>query len=402
MKRNKSIKIKRSKNRLYKKKKSGAKVAAETVIFILIAGALVFVGYSAAGPLIELWSGGTGTEIEGWTPAPPPQASDSDVTGNASDAEITTEPVTTEEELSDETGAYILSENDIVNVTVLNNAIDKAKKSGYTQVLVPMKNKEGKLLYKSNINYIKDTELVTGTMPAGQISSVIKAGGLIPKAVIYTLMDNDAPSFVDNAGYRFADDSYFWLDAAAANGGKRWLDPFLDGTKKYAADLSRELKLAGFEEVILSQLRFPDFTSYDQTILDNRSFTDDRYKALTSVYSASYNASEKKSAVSVDIKDVLNGYGQSFSGTAEILNDKTFTGTIYLFIAPSEFENRLEVGENKFIGLSPNAPEKTETLIGKAMEYIGTNVSVSVIINDSALSEEETEECYKRLIPIPF
>ena len=50
MKHNKSIKIKRSKNRLYKKKKSGAKVAAETVIFVLIAGALVFVGYSAAGP----------------------------------------------------------------------------------------------------------------------------------------------------------------------------------------------------------------------------------------------------------------------------------------------------------------------------------------------------------------
>ena len=55
MKHNKSIKIKRSKNRLYKKKKSGAKIAAETVIFVLIAGALVFVGYSAAGPLIKLW-----------------------------------------------------------------------------------------------------------------------------------------------------------------------------------------------------------------------------------------------------------------------------------------------------------------------------------------------------------
>lgn len=69
---NKSIKIKRSKSRLYKKKKSGAKVAAETIVFVLIAGALVFVGYSAAGPLIELWSGGTETEIEGWTPSHPP------------------------------------------------------------------------------------------------------------------------------------------------------------------------------------------------------------------------------------------------------------------------------------------------------------------------------------------
>lgn len=396
MKHNKSIKIKRSKNRLYKKKKSGAKVAAETVIFVLIAGALVFVGYSAAGPLIELWSGGTETQIEGWTPTPPPELSE-EGSDTVTEGEVTAEPITTQEEISGEIGAFIMSESDIASPAALNNAIEKAKDSGYLQVLVPLKNKEGNLLYKSNISYIKDTDIITGTMPAGQIASLIKSNGLVPKALISALMDNNSPSYVEGAGYRFADDSYFWLDAAAANGGKRWLDPFLDGTKKYLSDLSRELKSSGFEEVILSQLRFPDFTTYDQTILDNRSFTDDRYKALSSVYIASYNASEKKSSVSVDLKDVLSGYGQSFSGTAEILNDKTFTGTVYLFTAPSEYENRLEVGENKFIGLSPNVYEKAETLIGKAMEYIGTNVSVSVVIDDEGLSEEEIEECYKRI-----
>ncbi len=372
MKHNKSIKIKRSKNRLYKKKKSGAKIAAETVIFVLIAGALVFVGYSAAGPLIKLWSGETETEIEGWTPTPPPQVTEDDVSDTVTGGEITTESITTEEEIAGEIGAYIMSENDISDLTALNNAINSAKELGYKQVILPMKNKEGKLLYKSNISYVKDTELVTGSMPAGQIASVIKAGGLVPKAEISALMDNSAPSYVDGAGYRFADDSYFWLDAAAANGGKRWLDPFLDGTKKYISDLSRELKQAGFEEIILSQLRFPDFTSYDQSILDNRSFTADRYKALTSLYGTSFNASEKKSSVSMD------------------------TGTVYLFVTPSEFANRLEVGENRFIGLSPKASEKAETLIGKAMEYIGTNVTVSVIIDDSELSEEEIEECYNR------
>ena len=398
MKHNKSIKIKRSKNRLYKKKKSGAKLVAETVVFVLIAGVLVFVGYSAAGPLIDLWSGETETEIEGWTPTPPPQISDN--TASSSDeSETTTKPVTTEEETSDEVGAYILSENDIKSASALKNAVDKAKNSGYTQVLAPIKNKEGKLLYKSNIDYIKDTELVTGIMSAGQIVSVIKEGGLVPKAIIYTLMDNDAPSFIDDSGYRFADESYLWLDAAAANGGKRWLNPFLSGTKKYINDLSKEIKSAGFEEIILSQLCFPHFTAYDQTILDSQIFTEDRYKSLSSVYSGSYTASEKKSAVAVDVKDVLSGYGQSFLGTAEILNDKTFTGTIYLFIAPSEFENRLEVGENKFINLPSNNPEKTEAVIEKAMEYIGTNVTVSVIIDDQKLSEEEIKECYNKLRP---
>lgn len=395
---NKSIKIKRSKNRLYKKKKSGAKVAAETIVFVLIAGALVFVGYSAAGPLIELLSGGTETEIEGWTPTPPPDVSD-DINISASESGEGTEPITTEPEISDETGAYIMTESDLSSQSALKTAVENAKKSGYKQVLVPMKDSSGNLLYKSNISYVKDTELVTGTLHAGQIASQIKGGGLIPKAVIPTLLDNNGPSYVENAGYRFADDSYFWLDAAAANGGKRWLDPFLDGTKKYITDLSRELKNAGFEEVILSQLRFPAFTSYDQGILDGKSFTADRYKALTALYSASETATSKKSSVAVDIKDVLAGYGQSFSGTAEILTDKSFAGTVYLTVNLNDFENRFEIGENKYMSLPPTASDKAEILINKAAEYIGTNVTIAVIIDTEGLSEEEVMECYRKMMP---
>lgn len=262
-----------------------------------------------------------------------------------------------------------------------------------------MKNKSGNLLYKSNISYVKDTELVTGTLQAGQIASQIKGNGLIPKAVIPALMDNNAPAYVDNAGYRFADGSYLWLDAAAANGGKRWLDPFLEGTKKYIADLSRELKNAGFEEVILSQLRFPSFTSFDQSILDGRSFTDDRYKALTDVYTASETATSKKTSVAVDIKDVLGGWGQSFSGTAEILTDKTFAGTVYLTVNLNDFENRLEIGENRYMGLPPKASDKAEMLINKAAEYIGTNVAIAVVIETEGLSEEEVMECYRKMMP---
>lgn len=396
---NKSIKIKRSKNRLYKKKKSGAKVAAETIIFVLIAGALVFVGYSAAGPLIELWSGGTETEIEGWTPTPPPEPSgDLSVSGSETGA-ATEQPTTAEEKVSDEAGAYIMTEADISSQNSLKAAIENAKKSGYKQVIVPMKSNEGDLLYKSNITYVKDTELVTGTLHAGQISSQIKAAGLIPKAVIPALLDNNSPSYVENAGYRFADDSYFWLDAAAANGGKRWLDPFLDGTKKYISDITKELKNAGFEEVILSQLRFPSFTSYDQSILDGKSFTADRYTALTAVYNSACAASGNKTSVAVDIKDVLAGYGQGFSGTAEILTDKTFAGTVYLRVDLNDFENRIEIGENKYMGLPVKAAEKAQVLVNKAAEYIGTNAVISVVIDTEGLSEEEVRECYVKMTP---
>lgn len=396
MKRNKSIKIKRSKSRLYKKRKSTAKVAIETIVFVLIAGCLVFVGYSAAGPLINLWTGGTDSEITNWTPDEPDTESGS---GNNTDSGIsdTNEMITTTEAVSEETGTYLLSESALESSSALSSALKAAKELGFKQVLIPMKNNSGDLLYKSNVSTVKDTELVIGTMPAAQIAAAAKNIGLVPKAIIPTLLDNNAPSYVEDAGYRFADDSYFWLDAAAANGGKRWLDPFLNGTKSYYSDLARELTRAGFEEVIMSQLRFPAFIPYDQSILDGRNFTADRYTALTSLYNTVDTASGKKSAVAIDIKDVLENYGQSFAATAEILTDKTFTGMIYLIINLNDYDNRLEIGENRFIGLSPDPAQKTETLVGKASEYIGTNVTVTVIINPEGLTDEQLTECYNKL-----
>lgn len=332
-------------------------------------------------------------------PQSPPDASeDINISTDVSD-EVTESLTTTETEVSEDAGAYIMTEADISSQNNLKAAIDKAKKSGYKQVLVPMKNNGGSLLYKSNISYVKDTELVTGTLQAGQISSQIKAAGLTPKAVIPALLDNAAPSYVDDAGYRFADDSYFWLDAAAANGGKRWLDPFLAGTKKYISDLARELKNAGFEEVILSQLRFPSFIDYDKTILDGRNFTDNRYTALTDVYNGADTASGKKCSVEADIKDVLAGYGESFSGTAEILNDKSFAGTVYLTVNLSDFDNKIEIGENRYMGLPSKAADKVQTLVNKAAEYIGTNVSIAVVIEPVGLSEEEVKECYNKMMP---
>ena len=56
----KNIKIKRSKGRLYKKRRSPAKTAIETIVLVVLAGGLIYVGYTAAGPLINyIQSGGS-------------------------------------------------------------------------------------------------------------------------------------------------------------------------------------------------------------------------------------------------------------------------------------------------------------------------------------------------------
>ncbi len=393
----KNIKIKRSKGRLYKKRKSTGRLVAETLILVVIVGGLVFLGYSIAGPLISRLSSGEGTsEISMWTP-------DENTLNNTETSSDTTPgeslTSTSDAPAASGIGSYLIPESALQNASTLAGALGTAKGAGFKIVLIPVKDTTGNVLYASNLPDIKDTDLITGTMPASQIASMAKAQGLTPKAILPTLMDAKSSVYVKDTGYYFADNSEIsWLDNSAENGGKRWIDPFLDGTKKYYGDLTKELKTAGFEEVIISELRFPAFTDYDRDhCLLPRNFEADRYKALTAVYNSVYTASDKKAAVSVNISDVLEGSGKTFGSTAEILTDKSFSGTIYLTLNLSDFGDELKTGEDTSIKLPSDPVKKSETLIGKAVEYIGTNVTVVPVIKSDGLSIQQLEACYRNL-----
>lgn len=397
MSKQKNIKIKRSKGRLYKKKKSTARKVIETLALIVIVGGLVFVGYSAAGPLISHLSGGSETDsgVSMWTPDEGTLNSGTN-TDNTSGEELTE---TEKNSVSSGIGSYLLPEAALKSSSALNSSLSAAKNSGFNIVLIPVKNTEGYLLYSSSISYVKDTELIGGTMSASQIAQAAKSMGLIPKAVLPALLDSKSSSYVGDMSYTFANGGTIWHDADPGRGGKRWNDPFKDGTKKYYTDLSKELTGAGFEEVILSELRYPSFSmGYDDKYLEAKYFSADRYKALTTLYNSVFSASDKKASVSVNAKDVLDGYGKSYGSTAEILTDKSFAGTIYLVVNLSDFDTELKTGDSTSIKLSPEPVKKSEALINKAMEYIGTNVTVVPVIRSEGLSAEALVNCYKNLM----
>ena len=397
----KNIKIKRSKGRLYKKRRSPAKTAIETIVLVVLAGGLIYVGYTAAGPLINyIQSGGSSGTVTSWTP------DESGVGGsNNSDPENpvvdTSLEMTTQPQEADSIGTYLISQSALKSKEALNSALDSAKNSGFGIVLVPLKDNAGTILYKSQIDYIKDVkELVTGTLSAKDIADAVKAKGLVPKAVIPTLLDKTSPDFVDDTGYYFADSPEIsWYDANPDNGGKRWVDPFRAGSKKYYSDMVKELKNAGFEEIALSELRYPDLHDSDEPRLGSKFFTADRYKGLSELYNGCYNASDKKAAVSVNIKDVLDGKGQTFPKTAEILTDKSFSGKVFLTVDLTEFGETLELAQGDPITLPKDAAKKAEMLIGKASEYMGTNVTVVPVISGAGMSMEDLVKCYKEITP---
>ena len=395
MSKNKTFKVKRSKGRLYKKKKSAGRKVLEVILLVVIAGGLGFLGYSLAGPLISYIQEGGGESVT--TPWEPPESStpeesESSDTSDSESADTSTQPV------SDASGSYLLSVTALTNQSALMQALSTAQSAGCSVIIVPVKNGEGNLLYNSQLDGIKGTDLVTGTMSAGQIVGVIKGKGFTSvKALLPTLYDRTTPLYVEDTGYRFADDSYGWLDAAPENGGKPWVDPFRAGTKQYYSALAGELIKAGFDEILMSELRFPSFEVYDETILEARNFMPTRYTALTALYRSTVSAASNKAAVAINIADVLSGYGQSFGGTAEILSDKSFTGTVCLTIKLTDFGTRLATGETASIALPADPVQKVQALVSKAVEYIGTNVTVVPVIEPAGLSAEALGRCYARL-----
>ncbi len=396
----KNIKIKRSKGRLYKKRRTPAKTAIETIVFVLLAGGLIYVGYTAAGPLINyIQSGGSSGTVTSWTPDE--SSLNGSQGGNSEDPGAVTSEITTQSQEASSIGTYLLSQNALKSKDALNSALDSAKNSGFGIVLIPLKDDSGTILYKSQIDYITNIkELVTGTLSAKDIADSVKAKGLVPKAVIPTLLDKTSPDYVSDTGYYFADSpDISWYDKAPDNGGKRWVDPYRAGSKKYYSDIVKELKTAGFEEIALSELRYPDLHDSDEPRLGSNFFTADRYKGLSELYQGCYTASDKKAAVSVNIKDVLDGKGQSFSKTAEILADKSFSGKVFLTVNLADFGETLELAQGNPLTLPKDAAEKAEALIGKASEYIGTNVTVVPVINGAGMSMEDLVKCYKEITP---
>lgn len=395
----KNIKIKRSKGRLYKKRRSPARTAIETIILVVLAGGLIYVGYTAAGPLISyIQSGGSSGTVTSWTPDESGGSANNSSENPSAD---TSQEITTQPQEASSIGTYLISRDALKSKNALNSALDSAKNSGFGIVLIPLKDDSGTILYKSQIDYIANVkELVTGTLSAKDIADTVKAKGLVPKAVIPTLLDKTSPDYVNDTGYYFADSPEIsWYDKAPDNGGKRWVDPYRAGSKKYYSDMVKELKTAGFEEIALSELRYPDLHDSDEPRLGSKFFAADRYKGLSELYQSCYNASDKKAAVSVNIKDVLDGKGQSFYRTAEILTDKSFSGKVFLTVNLADFGDTLELAQGNPLTLPKDAAKKAEALIGKASEYIGTNVTVVPVINGTGMSMEDLVKCYKEITP---
>lgn len=304
-------KIKRSRVNLYPKRKTKTQKILGTVFLVIVILGIVFLGYCLASPLLEYIEKnfGTGQSDEPvWTP---PQESTSAVSETA---EPTAEAVT-EEQLGTAGKGYTASvpSSALANSASLSAFAAKSAAEGYTSAMVQLKDSSGNLRYLSSIEAVQDTEIIIGTLTAEEISRILREKGITPVAAVSVLADNAGCAANPDMSYKITDEENMsWLDYTYEH-PIRWSDPASEAAAAYNREVYNELKAAGFEEIILSDIIFPDFQDYDRKYIDGKYFESSRYKLLAGVI-------PEGAVIQVNAEDIVIN---QFTKTAEVLKNKS-------------------------------------------------------------------------------
>lgn len=188
-----------------------------------------------------------------------PDTASSIVTSQPEEAPPTPEPTPTPEPMDTSAGwSYVtlsaLGSEDAARATAQDLAAQ-----GVKYAVVTLKDSQGYIYYQSAQELASGSVAAT-TLDAATAVRVLKEEGIVPVANLYMYQDPVAP-YTDTsrtAAVHYQDTDYFWLDAAAENGGKPWLNPYSDLAFQYLSGLIQEVEDLGFEQILLSGVQFPN------------------------------------------------------------------------------------------------------------------------------------------------
>lgn len=275
--------------------------------------ALLFVGYSAGGPVMEfleernILATETQLSTEIMTETILPTETEAVISlENTEPAEATVIPIETDPPApAGDLCGYYLDADALLTEQSLQKAIG-AVPQGITHIIVPLKAAGGRVYYASAA---ADAESISpDAMPLELIRDTITAAGYTPAAGINALEDCIYPQLHPEAAYKIAGSQERWLDASPENNGKPWLSPFSTNSSEYLAALTWEISAAGFSMIFCDGLVFPDFSEEDLDMLDPRAGAPDRGTALASIASAMQaQAGEAEFYLTIDAGDLIDG-----------------------------------------------------------------------------------------------
>lgn len=377
----------------------------KALFMIIILALLVFVGYSVAKPVYKYFSERSGKdsaeETVPWTP--PVMPDDTDGTGNET-ADVPEESADAPEDNGEnrklDFSAYQLPETALISDSDLRNALESAKVSGYTAVVVTMKAEGGKIYYKTSSQMALSADgAVAGGMYAGQISSMIKNAGFTPIAKINLLEDHNWYGEYKTGAYRFEGSTSTWLDDSAANGGKPWLSPFDTDTQSYAAYLANEVSSAGFDYVIFDGIVFPPFRNSDLNYVGAIVKDPSKYKTLISIADISAKTAEANGSSVM----VTASAGEIIGGKSDLFKPAELTvKTVSVEYFPNGLENTALINGEEIALSELTAYDRAKTVFTEIKRLAGDEITIVPALKQSDFSQADFSETISAFMDLGF
>lgn len=237
-----------------RRRRRGATIG-KVIAGIVVLGAVVFLGYSIADPLMALLSGKLTQNTS--------SAQSSSQAGSSAPSSSGAPSSSTPAESSSAIRGVYLPKKYLSDTNALNDFIAQAKDAGINLAVIDLKGEDGVVNYKTSIEEVQDTEIAAENAPdAAAAAKALSAAGITPAARICAFKDPLAPSVMRGSGVMYAGDHTLnWLDPT----NSRWLNPYSQIAQQYIEDLAAEAVSLGYEQVFVDYLTFPTVGNPDKS-----------------------------------------------------------------------------------------------------------------------------------------
>lgn len=377
-------KIDRSNTTLYGHKPvSKTRKIVTLVITVIFAILLVFFGYCIGEPIYNYIKNPPETNPNVWTP---PEVTNIPSEETTSLSDIT--PVSFKE-----WSAYTLKPADMLNEELFGAAVDSAKNSGYTSVVIPLKIRGGEIYYatKSNVALLNG-EIIKSDLELEEICKTIKRTGLMPIASVSVLYDNLSPINESDIGFVVEESGVLWYDDYINVGGKPWISPFSSSSRNYLSQISDEIAAVGFDVVLISDIAFPEFEESDFSeigdIIRNEELRGTVLYETASLFSDC-----------ADFTIYITSVSEILSDSDEFLEKTDYMPPFTAIAVEFDYdnmENELICNEEKFILSEMNIYDRTKLVSGVISSEL-SDIELIPVISSEKMMTGDVDEAIRAL-----
>lgn len=372
-------KVKRNRPKGFGRRRKKSRAGA--VIFVLVIIALVIGAYCAAGPLMNLLSGSNPED------GASSQLSSAPAEGTSSREGTSSQNASSNTAAETSGRVKTMPAGNLTDLNKVKSFAAEAKQEGYTAVSVELKNSEGGLLYNSASQRAKKYGAVKNkNVSLSEVAKTIQDAGLAPVAKLHMFKDKTAANREYDNTFKIKGENSTWWDNSPSKGGKPWLNPYKDEAVNYLLEIIGETMDAGFSQVVLDSVQFPDVRNTSIIEFPSGANKDTHQQKLAEFIEKAQNlAAEKKCLVTVayNTLSILGKKDNIYFGNPLKLNAKSISPIIQI----SQFGNTLDFGGKK-VEAPKEHPAEAVTALIEGIRAQAPDAQIIPILSSDAKTDE--------------